>query len=259
MSASGKKRDGKAASGEAGGSDGGNGASRGTGTGEGPVLRVENLVREFRLGKNVVRALKGVTFEVARGEFTSIMGKSGSGKTTLLNILGTLDTPTSGEVYIDGKPVSKMRDSERTAIRREKLGFVFQNYNLIPVLSAVENVELPLFNTQLGKKERRQKAMEMLELVGLGGREYHKPEEMSGGQAQRVSIARALVSDPAVILADEPTGALDTRTGEKIIQLFERLNEKGYTFILVTHDEEIGKRARRKIVLVDGEIQSDSG
>jgi putative ABC transport system ATP-binding protein len=223
------------------------------------VLKADKLVREFKLGKMTVQALKAVSFEIHKGEFVSIMGKSGSGKTTLLNILGTLDTPSSGEVYIDGKPISKMKDAERTRIRRERIGFVFQNYNLIPVLSAVENVELPLFNSTLSKKERREKALAMLEIVGLKDRADHKPEEMSGGQCQRVSIARALVSDPAIILADEPTGALDSKTGDDILTLFEKLNrEQGYTFILVTHDEGIGKRAHRKIVLKDGNIISDS-
>lgn len=219
------------------------------------VLKVSNVTREFPLGKITVKALKGVNFEIRRGEFVSIMGKSGSGKTTLLNILGTLDRPTSGEIYIDGKSVSQMNDSQRTAIRRERLGFVFQNYNLIPVLNAVENVELPLFNSKLSKQQRREKALEMLELVGLKDRADHKPDEMSGGQQQRVSIARALVSDPAIILADEPTGALDSNTGEEILRLFKKLNkEKRYTFVLVTHDESIGKRADRMIILKDGLI-----
>lgn len=223
------------------------------------VLKVENLIRKFKLGKITVDALKSVSFEILKGEFVSIMGKSGSGKSTLLNILGTLDTPTSGEVFIDGKPVSMMNDAERTAIRRERIGFVFQNYNLIPVLNAVENVELPLFNSPLSNKERHQKALDMLDIVGLKDRADHKPEEMSGGQNQRVSIARALVSDPAIILADEPTGALDSKTGDDIIRLFHRLNaERGYTFILVTHDESIGERAKRRIVLKDGLIISDS-
>jgi putative ABC transport system ATP-binding protein len=223
------------------------------------VLKTENLVRKFKLGKITVEALKSVSFEIMKGEFVSIMGKSGSGKSTLLNILGTLDTPTSGEVYIDGKPISQMKDAERTAIRRERIGFVFQNYNLIPVLNAVENVELPLFNSPLSNKERREKALNMLEIVGLKDRAHHKPEEMSGGQNQRVSIARALVSDPAIILADEPTGALDSKTGDDIINLFHKLNkEQGYTFILVTHDEAIGERAKRRIVLKDGVIISDN-
>jgi len=224
------------------------------------VLKVHHIVRHFKLGKQTVQALDDVSYEVKRGEFVSIMGKSGSGKTTLLNIMGTLDTPTSGEVYIDGKPISKMGDKERTALRRERIGFVFQNYNLIPVLTAAENVELPLFNSKLSKLDRRRKAIDMLELVGLKGRENHKPEELSGGQSQRVSIARALVSDPAIIFADEPTGALDSNTGEAILKLFEKLNkEEGYTFMLVTHDDAIGDRADRKIVLKDGKIIADSG
>jgi putative ABC transport system ATP-binding protein len=223
------------------------------------VLKVENVVRDFKLGKFIIHALKSVSFEINKGEFVSIMGKSGSGKSTLLNILGTLDTPTSGEVYIAGRPVSKMKDIERTTIRREKIGFVFQNYNLIPVLNAIENVELPLFNSNMSKKEQRERALDMMDLVGLKDRAYHKPEELSGGQRQRVSIARALIANPSIILADEPTGALDSNTGEDIIKLFEKLNtEKGYTFILVTHDEAIGIRAKRKIVLKDGLIISDS-
>ncbi len=223
------------------------------------VLKVENLCREFKLGKIVVQALKSICFEVHRGEFVSIMGKSGSGKTTLLNILGTLDSPSSGEVFIDGQPISKMNDAARTAIRRNRIGFVFQNYNLLPILNAVENVELPLYNTSMSQEERRKRALEILGIVGLLDRATHKPEEMSGGQCQRVTIARALVTDPAIILADEPTGALDSKTGEEIIQLFERLNvEKGYTFILVTHDVATGNRAKRKIVLKDGVVDSDS-
>jgi putative ABC transport system ATP-binding protein len=223
------------------------------------VLKVEKLDRDFSLGKITVRALKTISFEIYKGQFVSIMGKSGSGKTTLLNILGTLDTPTSGEVFIDGSPISKMKDAQRTAIRRERIGFVFQNYNLIPVLNAVENVELPLFNSKLTKQQRREKALDMLDLVGLKDRADHKPEEMSGGQCQRVSIARALIANPAIILGDEPTGALDSKTGEAIIQLFEKLNrEKGYTIILVTHDDAIGGRADRKIVLKDGMITSDT-
>ncbi len=223
------------------------------------VLQVVDLCREFKLGKIVVQALKSISFDVHRGEFVSIMGKSGSGKTTLLNILGTLDSPSSGEVFIDGQPISKMNDKDRTAIRRNRIGFVFQNYNLLPILNAVENVELPLYNTSLSQEERRKRALEILKIVGLEDRATHKPEEMSGGQCQRVTIARALVTNPAIILADEPTGALDSKTGEEIIQLFERLNvEKGYTFILVTHDVATGNRARRKIVLKDGIIDSDS-
>ncbi len=223
------------------------------------VLQVVDLCREFKLGKIVVQALKSISFEVHRGEFVSIMGKSGSGKTTLLNILGTLDSSSSGEVFIDGQPISKMNDKDRTAIRRNRIGFVFQNYNLLPILNAVENVELPLYNTPMSQEERRKRAMEILEIVGLKDRATHKPEEMSGGQCQRVTIARALVTNPAIILADEPTGALDSKTGEEIIQLFERLNvEKGYTFILVTHDVATGNRAKRKIVLKDGIIDSDS-
>lgn len=223
------------------------------------VVKVEDLTRVFKMGKIKVKALQSVNFEINRGEFVSIMGKSGSGKTTLLNILGTLDSPTSGEVFIAGKPVSKMGDSERTEIRRKKIGFVFQSYNLIPVLDALENVALPLFNSPLSKEKRKQRALEVLDLVGLKDRADHKPEEMSGGQRQRVSIARALVTDPAIILADEPTGALDSKTGEQILQLFEKLNkENGYTFILVTHDDAIGDRATRKIVLKDGKKISDS-
>ncbi len=223
------------------------------------VLKVENLCREFKLGKIVVQALKSISFEVHGGEFVSIMGKSGSGKTTLLNILGTLDSPSSGEVFIDSQPISKMNDKNRTAIRRNRIGFVFQNYNLLPILNAIENVELPLYNTTMSQEERRTRALEILKIVGLEDRATHKPEELSGGQCQRVTIARALVTNPAIILADEPTGALDSKTGEEIIQLFERLNvEKGYTFILVTHDVATGNRAKRKIILKDGIIDSDS-
>ncbi len=222
------------------------------------VLRVEDLKRTFKRGKFSVNALDGVSFEIHKGNFVSIMGKSGSGKSTLLNILGTLDTPTDGEVYIDGQAISKMNDAERTQLRRERIGFVFQDYNLIPVLNAVENVELPLFNSEMSKEDRRARALEMLEIVGLKDRADHKPDEMSGGQSQRVSIARALVADPAIVLADEPTGALDSKTGEKIIQLFEKLNkERNHTIIMVTHDKALGERATRKIILKDGKVIKD--
>jgi len=222
------------------------------------VLRTEKLYRIFKRGKFSVNALDGVSFQIYNGEFVSITGKSGSGKSTLLNILGTLDTPTKGEVYIGGEPISKMDDSERTALRRKRIGFVFQDYNLIPVLNAVENVELPLFNAGISKEKRRQKALDMLEIVGLRDRADHKPDELSGGQSQRVSVARALVSDPTIVLADEPTGALDTKTGTKIMNLFDDLNkEQGHTIIMVTHDVALADRATRKIVLKDGKVIKD--
>lgn len=222
------------------------------------VIELQNVKRNFLVGDEVVHALRGISFKIFEGEFVTIMGTSGSGKSTLLNQLGCLDTPTSGEYLLDGVPVRKMRRRERAVLRNRKIGFVFQNYNLLPKTTAVENVELPLmYNASVGAKERRERSIKALEMVGLGSRLYHKSNQMSGGQMQRVAIARALVNDPAVILADEATGNLDTRTSFEILVLFQQLYHAGRTIIFVTHNPEIAQYSSRNIVLRDGKIRED--
>ncbi len=222
------------------------------------VIELQNVKRNFLVGDEVVHALRGISFNIFEGEFVTIMGTSGSGKSTLLNQLGCLDTPTSGEYLLDGVPVRKMRRRERAVLRNRKIGFVFQNYNLLPKTTAVENVELPLmYNASVGAKERRERSIKALEMVGLGSRLYHKSNQMSGGQMQRVAIARALVNDPAVILADEATGNLDTRTSFEILVLFQQLYRAGRTIIFVTHNPEIAQYSSRNIVLRDGKIRED--
>lgn len=224
-----------------------------------PIIQLENVKREFVVGDETVRALRGVSFTIAENEFVTIMGTSGSGKSTLLNILGCLDTPTSGEYKLDGTPVRKMSKNQRAGMRMRKIGFVFQNYNLLAKTTAVENVELPLmYNPKINAQERRRRAIEALEAVGLGDRLMHKSNQMSGGQMQRVAIARALVNNPAVILADEATGNLDTRTSFEILTLFQRLHAEGRTIIFVTHNPEIAQYSSRNIVLKDGRIKEDS-
>lgn len=222
------------------------------------VIELQNVKRNFLVGDEVVHALRSISFKIFEGEFVTIMGTSGSGKSTLLNQLGCLDTPTSGEYLLDGVPVRKMRRRERAVLRNRKIGFVFQNYNLLPKTTAVENVELPLmYNASVGAKERRERSIKALEMVGLGSRLYHKSNQMSGGQMQRVAIARALVNDPAVILADEATGNLDTRTSFEILVLFQQLYRAGRTIIFVTHNPEIAQYSSRNIVLRDGKIRED--
>jgi len=222
------------------------------------VIELQNVKRNFLVGDEVVHALRGISFKIFEGEFVTIMGTSGSGKSTLLNQLGCLDTPTSGEYLLDGVPVRKMRRRDRAVLRNRKIGFVFQNYNLLPKTTAVENVELPLmYNASVGAKERRERSIKALEMVGLGSRLYHKSNQMSGGQMQRVAIARALVNDPAVILADEATGNLDTRTSFEILVLFQQLYRAGRTIIFVTHNPEIAQYSSRNIVLRDGKIRED--
>ena len=206
------------------------------------VIELDNIRRDFQVGEEVVHALRGVSFSITEGEFVTIMGTSGSGKSTLLNTLGCLDTPTKGEYYLDGISVRTMTKSERAVLRNRKIGFVFQNYNLLPKTTAVENVELPLmYNTAVSAKERRKRAIDALMAVGLGDRLEHKSNQMSGGQMQRVAIARALVNDPAVILADEATGNLDTRTSFEILVLFQKLHAEGRTIIFVTHNPDIAR------------------
>ena len=222
------------------------------------VIELQNVKRNFIVGDETVHALRGVSFKIYEGEFVTIMGTSGSGKSTLLNQLGCLDTPTSGEYYLDGVSVRTMKKSERAQLRNRKIGFVFQNYNLLAKTTAVENVELPLmYNPQVSSKERFERAVAALEQVGLGNRLYHKSNQMSGGQMQRVAIARALVNNPAVILADEATGNLDTRTSFEILVLFQKLHAEGRTIIFVTHNPEIAQYSSRNIVLRDGMIRED--
>ena len=222
------------------------------------VIELQNVKRDFVVGEEVVHALRGVSFKIHEGEFVTIMGTSGSGKSTLLNQLGCLDTPTSGEYLLDGIPVRKMKRRERAVLRNRKIGFVFQNYNLLAKTTAVENVELPLmYNSSVSARERRERAIKALEAVGLGNRLMHLSNQMSGGQMQRVAIARALVNDPAVILADEATGNLDTRTSFEILVLFQELFAQGRTIIFVTHNPEIAQYSSRNIVLRDGLVKED--
>lgn len=224
-----------------------------------PIIELSDVRREFIVGEETVRALRGISFTIYENEFVTIMGSSGSGKSTLLNLLGCLDTPTSGEYRLDGIPVRKMSKNQRAGMRMRKIGFVFQSYNLLPKTTAVENVELPLmYNSKVGSSERRKRATEALQAVGLGDRLMHKSNQMSGGQMQRVAIARALVNNPSVILADEATGNLDTRTSFEILTLFQQLHKEGRTIIFVTHNPEIAQYSTRNIVLKDGKIKSDT-
>lgn len=222
------------------------------------VIELQNVKRDFIVGDETVHALRGISFKIYEGEFVTIMGKSGSGKSTLLNQLGCLDTPSSGEYYLDGISVRKMSKSQRATLRNKKIGFIFQNYNLLPKTTSIENVELPLmYNASVNAKERLERATEALRAVGLENRMYHKSNQMSGGQMQRVAIARALVNDPAVILADEATGNLDTRTSFEILVLFQKLHAEGRTIIFVTHNPDIANYSSRNIMLRDGVIISD--
>lgn len=222
------------------------------------VIELQNVKRDFIVGDETVHALRGISFKIYEGEFVTIMGKSGSGKSTLLNQLGCLDTPSSGEYYLDGISVRKMSKSQRATLRNKKIGFIFQNYNLLPKTTSIENVELPLmYNASVNAKERVERATEALRAVGLENRMYHKSNQMSGGQMQRVAIARALVNDPAVILADEATGNLDTRTSFEILVLFQKLHAEGRTIIFVTHNPDIANYSSRNIMLRDGVIISD--
>ena len=223
------------------------------------VIELQNIKRNFQVGDETVHALRGVSFTITEGEFVTIMGTSGSGKSTLLNTLGCLDTPTSGEYLLDGISVRTMSKPQRAILRNRKIGFVFQSYNLLPKTTAVENVELPLmYNSGVSASERRRRAIEALQAVGLGERLVHKSNQMSGGQMQRVAIARALVNNPAVILADEATGNLDTRTSFEILVLFQKLHAEGRTIIFVTHNPEIAQYSSRNIVLRDGQVKEDS-
>ena len=222
------------------------------------VIEIEGVTKLYKMGSEIIHALRGVDVKIHRNEYLAIMGPSGSGKSTLMNMLGCLDTPTAGHYEFSQKNVATMSDDELAEIRNREIGFVFQTFNLLPRSTALHNVELPLIYAGLGRTDRLAKAQRALENVGLGERMGHKPNELSGGQRQRVAIARALVNDPSIILADEPTGNLDSKTGEEIMALFEQLYEQGNTIIVVTHEEDIARHARRIVRLRDGLIESDT-
>lgn len=221
------------------------------------VIEIKNLVKNFRLGSQTIHVLKSLSININKNEFVALMGPSGSGKSTLMNIIGCLDTPTSGQYILNNKDVSKLSDNELAEIRNKEIGFIFQTFNLLPRSSALENVALPLVYAGFAKKEREEKATFVLEQVGLADRMKHKPNELSGGQRQRVAVARALVNNPSIILADEPTGNLDTKTSYEIMGLFDTIHKNGNTIVLVTHEEDIAKHAHRVIRLRDGIVEND--
>lgn len=221
------------------------------------VIRIESISKIYKIGEQEIQALRCVSLEISQGEFVAIMGPSGSGKTSMMNVLGCLDLPTSGEYYLDGQPMSGIGDKEQAQIRNTKIGFVFQSFNLLARTTALENVELPMLYAGVTQRERRIRAMQALETVGLTDRMYNKPNELSGGQQQRVSIARSLVNNPVILLADEPTGALDTQTSEEIMRIFQELNDQGRTVIIVTHEPDVAEHTKRIIRFRDGEIIED--
>jgi len=224
-----------------------------------PIIRMENITKSYSLGGEVVHALRGVSLQIGKGDFLAIVGPSGSGKSTLMNIIGCLDRPDEGRYILDGKEIDKMIDSELATVRNEKIGFVFQNFHLLAKLTALENVELPLLYRGVKTKERQKNAYEYLEKVGLKDRARHLPNQLSGGQQQRVAIARALVGTPPILLADEPTGALDSKTSKEIIQLMKQLNEQGHTIVLITHDWEVANEAKRIVRIQDGQLFEERG
>ena len=224
-----------------------------------PTIRLHGIRKLYRIGGETLAALDGIDLEIRRGEFAALMGPSGSGKSTLMNILGCLDRPSAGSYKLDGAEVAGLSDDALAATRNKKIGFVFQNFNLLPRISALDNVALPLVYAGVGRHERTERAQEMLAAVGLSDRGAHLPNELSGGQRQRVAIARALVNDPHIIMADEPTGNLDTKSTQEIMEIFERMHEKGHTIILVTHEPEIAVRASRQLLVRDGRIMRDEG
>ena len=233
-------------------------SGNGSGTGaNGVIIRTEGLRKYYVLGAETVRAVRGVDLEVSRGEFVAIMGASGSGKSTFMNLIGCLDTPTAGQYWLNGREVSELSDDQLARVRNRDIGFVFQTFNLLPRATALHNVELPLIYAGMPAKERRKRAEETLERVGLGDRMHHKPPELSGGQRQRVAIARALVNDPALLLADEPTGNLDSTTSREIVQILVELNRTGQTILMVTHEPDIAEAASRQIHLTDGLVDRD--
>ena len=221
------------------------------------IIKTENLTKEYETGTQVVSALKGINLSVEKGEFLSIMGPSGSGKTTLMNIIGCLDSPTDGSYYLNDKPVSKLDDDELAKIRNEEIGFVFQSFHLLARNTAFDNVMLPLKYAGVSKEEATKRSNDVLGLVGLTSRSKHTPAELSGGQQQRVAIARALVNEPSILFADEPTGNLDSKTGQDVMKIFKDLNENGQTIILITHEDSIAKQSNRIITIMDGLIKSD--
>lgn len=221
------------------------------------IIEARDIQKEYRMGTQTVHALRGVSFEIKKNEYVAIMGPSGSGKSTMMNVIGCLDTPSKGDYILNGHDVKKLSDNQLAEVRNREIGFVFQTFNLLPRSTALANVELPLIYAGMSSRERRKRAVEVLEKVGLADRMDHKPNELSGGQRQRVAIARALVNNPSILLADEPTGNLDSKTGNEIMELFEDLYKAGNTIILVTHEEDIAEHARRVIRLRDGLLESD--
>jgi len=221
------------------------------------LIKTENIWKTYQMGAEEIHALQGASFEIRRGEYVAIMGPSGSGKSTMMNLIGCLDTPTQGNYFLNGRLVSEMNDDELAHIRNKEIGFVFQTFNLLPRATALHNVELPLIYNGTPSAERKERAMKALAAVELGDRMYHKPNELSGGQRQRVAIARALVNNPSIILADEPTGNLDSMTSADIMNLFDALHQRGNTIVLVTHESDIAEHARRVIRLLDGKVSSD--
>ncbi|ETI67116.1 ABC transporter ATP-binding protein [Neobacillus vireti] len=224
-----------------------------------PIIQISNLMKTYRLGGETVHALNNVSIEIEKGEFIAIIGPSGSGKSTLMNMIGCLDQPHSGTYLLDGKDIGKLNDNQLATIRNRKIGFIFQNFNLLTKLTALENVELPLLYAGVSAKERRERALEGLNKVGLKERAGHLPTQLSGGQQQRVAIARALAGNPAILLADEPTGALDSKTSKEILLIMKELNELGHTIILITHDLAIAKQANRMVSIQDGQLQENGG
>ena len=222
-----------------------------------PLIRTRDVAKEYRVGDNLIRALAGVSIDIARGEYVAVMGPSGSGKSTFMNVLGCLDRPSAGEVWLDAQPVSALSDDALAAVRNRSIGFVFQSFNLLARTSALENVELPLVYAGVAARSRRERALEMLARVGLAERAHHLPQQLSGGQQQRVAIARALVTRPVLILADEPTGALDSHTSLEIMALLQELNDLGMTVVLVTHEADVARFARRVLRFLDGRVVAD--
>jgi putative ABC transport system ATP-binding protein len=222
-----------------------------------PIIRIRDLTRHYVMGTETVQALRGVSLDIGRNEYVAIMGPSGSGKSTMMNMIGCLDTPTGGEYWLNGQEVSQLTDDQLARVRNKEIGFVFQTFNLLPRATSLHNVELPLVYAGVSSKERRNRASAALQRVGLGNRMDHRPNELSGGQRQRVAIARALVNEPSILLADEPTGNLDSTTSEEIMQVFSELHRQGQTVIMVTHEADIAAHAERTVVLRDGRVETD--